>query len=47
MACLAEIAFRQKWIDADHLETVAAPLCKNGYGQYLKRLLSDQVSTGN
>ncbi|NVZ72975.1 glucose-1-phosphate thymidylyltransferase RfbA [Pseudomonas costantinii] len=43
VACPEEIAFRQKWIDAEQLERLAAPLSKNGYGQYLKRLLHDQV----
>lgn len=43
VACPEEIAFRQKWIDAEQLERLAAPLAKNGYGQYLKRLLNDQV----
>ncbi|MGH8412112.1 MAG: glucose-1-phosphate thymidylyltransferase RfbA, partial [Pseudomonas sp.] len=35
VACPEEIAFRQKWIDADQLQRLAAPLAKNGYGQYL------------
>jgi len=43
VACPEEIAYRQKWITADQLETLAAPLAKNGYGQYLKRLLSETV----
>jgi glucose-1-phosphate thymidylyltransferase len=43
VACPEEIAFRQKWIDAAQLETLAAPLAKNGYGQYLKRLLVETV----
>ena len=38
--CLEEIAFEQGWISADELETLAAPLKKNGYGQYLLNLLS-------
>lgn len=41
VACPEEVAYRQKWIDASQLEALAAPLCKNGYGQYLKRLLRD------
>jgi glucose-1-phosphate thymidylyltransferase len=39
VACPEEIAFRQKWIDADQLQRLAAPLAKNGYGQYLNRIL--------
>ncbi|EFF78303.1 glucose-1-phosphate thymidylyltransferase RfbA [Achromobacter piechaudii] len=43
VACPEEIAFRQKWISAHDLEKLAAPLSKNGYGQYLKRLLVEKV----
>lgn len=43
VACPEEIAYRQKWIDAAQLEKLAAPLAKNGYGQYLKRLLTETV----
>ncbi|AMO79270.1 MULTISPECIES: glucose-1-phosphate thymidylyltransferase RfbA [Pseudomonas] len=43
VACPEEIAFRQKWISAEQLETLAVPLAKNGYGQYLKRLLVETV----
>lgn len=38
IACPEEVAFRQGWIDAAQLERLAAPLAKNGYGQYLQRL---------
>ena len=43
VACPEEIAFRRKWIDAGQLEKLAAPLSKNGYGQYLQRLLREQA----
>ncbi|MGV8783523.1 sugar phosphate nucleotidyltransferase, partial [Pseudomonas aeruginosa] len=43
VACPEEIAYRQMWIDAAQLEKLAAPLAKNGYGQYLKRLLAETV----
>lgn len=43
VACPEEIAFRQGWIDATKLESLAAPLSKNGYGQYLQRLLIEKV----
>lgn len=43
VACPEEIAYRQKWISAEQLEALAAPLSKNGYGQYLKRLLVETV----
>jgi glucose-1-phosphate thymidylyltransferase len=39
VACPEEIAFHQKWIDASALQKLAAPLAKNGYGQYILNLL--------
>jgi glucose-1-phosphate thymidylyltransferase len=39
VACPEEIAFTQKWIDAAAVQKLAAPLAKNGYGQYLLSLL--------
>ncbi len=38
-----EIAFRKGYIDAAALEKLAAPLKKNGYGQYLLQILNDKV----
>lgn len=35
IACLEEIAFRNGWIDAEHLRILAQPMSKNQYGQYL------------
>jgi glucose-1-phosphate thymidylyltransferase len=43
VACPEEIAFRQHWIDAAQLERLARPLSKNGYGQYLMRILKEMV----
>ncbi|KQW40271.1 glucose-1-phosphate thymidylyltransferase RfbA [Rhizobacter sp. Root404] len=43
VACPEEIAYRSGWIDAAQLEALAQPMLKNGYGQYLKRLLVDRV----
>ena len=39
VACPEEIAYRQGWIDAAALQTLAMPLAKNGYGAYLLNLL--------
>lgn len=39
VACPEEIAYRQRWIDAETLQNLASPLRKNGYGQYLLNLL--------
>ena len=39
VACLEEIAWQHKWIDAEQLEQQAAALAKTEYGQYLKQLL--------
>ncbi|KAF1686124.1 glucose-1-phosphate thymidylyltransferase [Pseudoxanthomonas broegbernensis] len=38
VCCPEEIAFGNGWIDAAQLEALAAPLAKNGYGQYLMDL---------
>ena len=43
IACLEEIAWRQGWIDRQQVESVAQPLSKNGYGQYLLRILREKV----
>jgi glucose-1-phosphate thymidylyltransferase len=39
VACPEEIAFAQKWINAEQLQKLAQPLAGNGYGQYLLNLL--------
>jgi len=41
VACPEEIAWRKGFIDAAQLEKLAEPLAKNGYGQYLLRLLAE------
>ncbi|GAB3575932.1 glucose-1-phosphate thymidylyltransferase RfbA [Spirosoma luteolum] len=39
IGCPEEIAYRMKFIDAEQLRTIAQPLVKSGYGQYLLNLL--------
>jgi glucose-1-phosphate thymidylyltransferase len=43
IACPEEIAFRMGYISAQQLEALAAPLAKNGYGQYLLSVLREEV----
>ena len=38
-----EIAFRAGWISAEQVERMAQPMLKNGYGQYLLRILKERV----
>ena len=41
VACLEEIAFRMKYIDAAQVKKLAEPLKKNGYGQYLLNIIKE------
>ena len=41
IACIEEIAYRMQYISATQLESLAAPLSKNGYGQYLLDILKE------
>ena len=43
VSCPEEISYRQGWINAAQLEKLAAPLSKNGYGQYLKKVLQEKL----
>ena len=43
VCCPEEIAYRRGYINAVQLEKLAAPLLKNGYGQYLQRLLKESI----
>ena len=39
VACLEEIAYKKGWIDKEQLATIAQPMLKNEYGQYLMSLI--------
>ncbi len=39
VCCPEEIAYGQGWISGEQLLALAAPLSKNGYGQYLQKLV--------
>ena len=43
IACLEEIAYRMRFIDATQLDAMANKYAKNGYGQYLKQVLTEPV----
>lgn len=43
IACPEEIAWRHQWINSAQLERLAQPLIKNGYGQYLMRVLEEKI----
>lgn len=46
IACLEGIAYRQGWIDANKLRSVATPMLKNQYGQYLLKVIEEVERTG-
>ena len=47
ISCPEEIAFRRGYINAAQLETLAAPLAKSDYGQYLMDVLCETTATWN
>jgi glucose-1-phosphate thymidylyltransferase len=46
IACPEEIAYRQGFITAEQLESLAQPISKSGYGQYLLSLLREPLIAG-
>jgi glucose-1-phosphate thymidylyltransferase len=42
VACPEEIAYRQGWINAEHVLKLATLLKKNAYGQYLEKMLTEK-----
>lgn len=43
ICCPEEISYRAGWVNAAQIEALAQPLRKNGYGQYLLKLLNEQI----
>jgi glucose-1-phosphate thymidylyltransferase len=43
IACPEEIAYRKGYITVDQVKALVEPLQKNGYGQYLKRMLEEHL----
>jgi glucose-1-phosphate thymidylyltransferase len=41
IACIEEVAFRLGYIDAGQLRRLAEPMAKNGYGQYILKILEE------
>jgi len=44
IGCIEEVAYRMGFVDAQQLETIAQPLLKSGYGQYLLKSVLKQHS---
>ncbi len=43
ISCLEEIAWRKHWITSDYLRSIAEPMKKNEYGQYLLRIADSKI----
>lgn len=43
ISCVEEVAYRMGYIDAKQLKKLAEPFKNNGYGQYLRQILREQV----
>lgn len=46
IACIEEIAFRKGYISKEQLRELAEPLAKNGYGQYLLKIINERQIGG-
>ena len=46
VSCVEEIAYRMGYIGEAQLERLASPLGKNGYGQYLLKILAQERGRG-
>ncbi len=44
IACIEEIAYSQKYIDADQLYQLAKPLAKSSYGRYLMDMINGETN---
>ncbi|BDM62771.1 glucose-1-phosphate thymidylyltransferase [Shewanella sp. NFH-SH190041] len=42
VACLEEIAWRQRWLSDERMLQIAKPMMKNDYGRYLCRLVAEK-----
>ena len=45
IACLEGIAYRQGWITEEKMRTLAKPMLKNQYGQYLLKVIDEVKGT--
>jgi glucose-1-phosphate thymidylyltransferase len=41
VSCIEEVAYRMGYIEKDQLRSLAEPLSKNGYGQYLMQIINE------
>ena len=46
VACLEGIAYRRGWINEDKMRSLAQPMIKNQYGQYLLKVIDEIKRTG-
>ena len=44
IGCIEEVAYRMGFISAEELKSIAEPLVKSGYGQYLLKIISQNYS---